>query len=209
MLKPEAPNPNSVVDVPRGNGIDTSGLAGFPEVPAGYSTLKSGGAAANETGGLPDGFRRIVNADGEVVIQSSSGKIYPSDNSIHIADHESAVLDLANFREDIGLPKSGSAADRSTLAVIEVDGKKIYGINAHGTEVSGVNSISKTHAEIDALNQIKTMKIDVSGQSLTLYVDRQPFTACGQNGGIRSMVRQLGLSELKVVGPDGIVIIRP
>ncbi|MCW0422622.1 hemagglutinin repeat-containing protein [Xanthomonas sacchari] len=85
LLKPEAPNPNSVVDVPRGNGIDTSGLAGFPEVPAGYSTLKSGGAAANETGGLPDGFRRVVNQDGDVVLQSTSGKIYDSEEAIEFA----------------------------------------------------------------------------------------------------------------------------
>jgi filamentous hemagglutinin len=119
------------------------------------------------------------------------------------------VDDLANFRKDLGLPPAGSAADKSTLAVIEVNGQKIYGINAHGQPVSGVNAISATHAEIDALNQIKQQGINVSGQNLTLYVDRTPCLACGPNGGIRSMVEQLGLKQLTVIGPDGPMIITP
>jgi hypothetical protein len=122
---------------------------------------------------------------------------------------ESVSKDLENFRKDLGLPPAGSSLDKSTLAVLEINGQKIYGINAHGQPVSGVNSISKTHAEIDVLNQIKQQGIDVVGESLTLYVDRQPCRACDQNGGIRSMVRQLGLKELSVVGPDGVVVIRP
>ncbi|WP_225561103.1 deaminase [Comamonas sp. CMM02] len=95
------------------------------------------------------------------------------------------------------------------MAVIEVNGKKIYGINAHGQPVSGVNAISATHAEIDALNQIKQRGLDVSGENLILYVDRMPCVACGVNGGIRSMVEQLGLKELKIIGPDGPLIITP
>ncbi|WP_413782772.1 deaminase [Thalassovita sp.] len=71
------------------------------------------------------------------------------------------------------------------------------------------NAISSTHAEIDALNQIQQRGIDVSGQNLTLYVDRTPCTACNQNGGIRSMVEQLGLNQLTVIGPDGPLVIRP
>ena len=122
---------------------------------------------------------------------------------------ESVSKDLENFRKELGLPPAGSSLDQSTLAVLELDGRKVYGINAHGQPVSGVNSISKTHAEIDALNQIKQQGVDVIGRSLTLYVDRQPCRACDQNGGIRSMVRQLGLKELSVVGPDGVVVIRP
>jgi len=119
------------------------------------------------------------------------------------------VDDLAKFRKELGLPPAGSAMDKSALAVIEVNGQKIYGINAHGQPVSGVNIISSTHAEIDALNQIKQRGIDVSGQSLTLYVDRAPCTACGANGGIRSMVEQLNLKQLTVIGPDGSTIIAP
>lgn len=95
------------------------------------------------------------------------------------------------------------------LAVVEVNGQKIYGINGHGQPVSSVNAISSTHAEIDALNQIKQQRINVSGQNLTIYVDRTPCTACGTNGGIRSMVEQLGLKQLTVIGPDGPIIIAP
>lgn len=105
------------------------------------------------------------------------------------------------------MPPAGSAFDKSTLAVTEVDGQKIFGINAHGQPVTGVNAISATHAEMDVLNTIKKEGIDVSNKNLTLYVDRAPCAACGQNGGIRSMVKQLGLSQLTVISPDGTSII--
>ena len=59
------------------------------------------------------------------------------------------------------------------------------------------------------LNQIRQNGIDVSGQNLTLYVDRTPCVACGANGGIRSMVEQLGLNQLTVIGPNGPMIIVP
>ena len=117
--------------------------------------------------------------------------------------------DLAKIKRELGLPNAGSVADKSTLAVVEVNGQKIYGINAHGQPVSGVNAISSNHAEIDTLNQIKQNGLDVSGQSLTLYVDRTPCVACDKNGGIRSMAEQLGLKQLTVVGPDGSVVIIP
>lgn len=35
-------------------------------------------------------------------------------------------------------------------------------------------TIASIHAEIDVLNQIKQKSIDLSGQNLTLYVDRAP-----------------------------------
>ena len=117
--------------------------------------------------------------------------------------------DIAQFRKDLGLPPAGSKRDKSTVAAMEVNGQKIYGINAHGQDIKGVNAISKTHAELDVLNQIKQKGIDVSGQKLTLYVDRQPCKACDQNGGIRSMVRQLGIKELTVKGPNGTITVTP
>lgn len=92
---------------------------------------------------------------------------------------------------------------------MDVNGKKIFGINAHGQPVHGVNAISKTHAEIDVLNQIKQKGIDVRGQNLNLHVDRDPCLACGQNGGIQSMAGQLGVNKLTVIGPSGTTVIRP
>ncbi|PKV14977.1 filamentous hemagglutinin [Xanthomonas prunicola] len=181
--------------------------AASAEIPKGYSRINSAGAMANETGGLPQGYRRLLNSDGDVVVQSPNGSIISSDQVI---DEIGGVFsDLEKFRTELGLPESGTAADRSTIAKINVDGKEIYGINAHGQPTSGVNNISKSHAEIDVLNQLKNSGGDFSGKSLTMYVDRQPCKACGQNGGIRTMVRQLGLKELTVIGPDGPLLIRP
>ena len=93
--------------------------------------------------------------------------------------------DLAEMRTELGLPAAGSAVDKSTIAMVEVNGTKVYGINAHGQPVTGVNAISATHAEIDALNQIRQKGLDVRGQNLTLYVDRTPCASCSTNGGIR------------------------
>ena len=181
-------------------------------VPAGYKPLTSAGAAANDVGGLPEGFVRVVDDAGNVVIAGPNSSIYSNIAAAQRAatsGNRAGFDDLAKFRAELGLPPAGSVADKSTLAVIEVNGQKIYGVNAHGQPVSGVNAISSTHAEIDALNQIKQQGIDVSGQNLTLYVDRAPCAACGTNGGIRSMVEQLGLRQLTVIGPDGPMIITP
>ena len=46
-------------------------------LPEGYAPLKSVGAAANDTGGLPAGFQRVVNqATGDVQVLGSDGRIY-------------------------------------------------------------------------------------------------------------------------------------
>ncbi|WFU04559.1 hemagglutinin repeat-containing protein (plasmid) [Rhizobium sp. CB3171] len=181
-------------------------------VPAGYRALTSAGAVANDVGGLPTGFVRVVDDAGNIVIVGPNGTIYANAalaERAAVTGNRVEFDDLAKFRSELGLPPAGSAADKSTLAVIEINGQKIYGINAHGQPVTGVNAISSTHAEIDALNQIKQRGIDVSGQNLTLYVDRAPCAACGTNGGIRSMVEQLGLKQLNVVSPGGTMTITP
>ncbi|WP_414091596.1 hemagglutinin repeat-containing protein [Rhizobium sp. BR 314] len=182
-------------------------------VPVGYRPLLSTmGATAGDVSGLPAGFARVVDDQGNIVIAGSNGAIYGDVAAAQRAAttaSRAGFNDLATFRVQLGLPPAGTAADKSTLAVIEINGQKIYGVNAHGQPVSGVNAISSTHAEIDALNQIKQQGISVYGQDLTLYVDRAPCAACGTNGGIRSMVEQLGLKQLTVVGPDGPMIITP
>jgi filamentous hemagglutinin len=111
---------------------------------------------------------------------------------------------LAKFRGELGLP-----AGEGTLARLDAGGKTFYGINAHGQPVAPLrtNAISTTHAEADAFAQ--AARAGISGGNATLYVDRGLCLACGQNGGVRSMARQLGLESLKVVTPDEIVIINP
>lgn len=116
---------------------------------------------------------------------------------------------LNSYRKSSGLPIAGSIDDTHTVAYLEHNGTKYFSRNAHGETVTGVNIISSTHAEVGVLAQLQKTNIDVTGQKLLLYVDRTPCKACGQNGGIRTMVRQLGLDELEVIGPEGSIIIKP
>jgi len=91
---------------------------------------------------------------------------------------------------------------------LDVGGRNFYGINAHGQPVNlRVNAITRTHAEADAFQQ--AANAGVSGGRGTLYVDRALCPACGQNGGVRGMMRQLGLEELEVITPQGTQVIRP
>jgi len=115
----------------------------------------------------------------------------------------SGLDDLARFRSELGL-----AQGEGTLARLDVGGRNFYGINAHGQPVNlRVNAITRTHAEADAFQQ--AANAGVSGGRGTLYVDRALCPACGQNGGVRGMMRQLGLEELEVITPQGTQVIRP
>jgi len=113
------------------------------------------------------------------------------------------VSELAKLRSDLGL-KPGDG----TLARLEINGQVFFGINAHGQKITmNVNAITRTHAEADAFQQ--ALNAGVRGGRGTLYVDRALCDACGKNGGVRSMVRELGLSELTVVTPMRTEIIYP
>lgn len=115
----------------------------------------------------------------------------------------SGLDDLAKFRGELGL-----AQGEGTLARLDVGGHSFYGINAHGQPVSlRVNAITRTHAEADAFQQAANAGL-IGGRG-TLYVDRALCLACGQNGGVRAMMRQLGLVELEVITPQGTQVIRP
>jgi hypothetical protein len=70
------------------------------------------------------------------------------------------------------------------------------------------------------VSYIGTNSVTLEGSKCTNYrnsnsefrsgrVDRTPCAACGTNGGIRSMVEQLGLKDLTVIGPDGSMVITP
>ena len=64
----------AAVDAALAKAAESSSSAALPE---GYAPLKSVGAAANDTGGLPAGFRRVVNqATGDVQVLGSDGRIY-------------------------------------------------------------------------------------------------------------------------------------
>jgi hypothetical protein len=77
-----------------------------------------------------------------------------------------------------------------------------YGINAHGQPVTlEVNAISATHAETDAFQQ--AANAGVNGGAGQLFVDSELCGACGANGAVASLARQLGLDSLEVITPSG------
>ena len=119
--------------------------------------------------------------------------------------------DLAEHRQELGLPIAGSESDRSTVAKLEIGEKGFFGINFSSNPnprsiTLRVNPISRSHAEADALQQ--AFDAGVRGGRARLVVDRDLCRACGQNGGVKGMARQLGLEELEVISPSGREIIQ-
>jgi hypothetical protein len=118
--------------------------------------------------------------------------------------------ELAEYRHQLGLPPAGSDGDRATIAKIEIDGNSFFGINSgsnpHPRKITmTVNPISRTHAEADAFQQM--LDAGIKGGKGRLIVDRDLCRACGRNGGVRGMARQLDLEELEVISPSGSQII--
>ena len=127
--------------------------------------------------------------------QQSQASTTPEDNA--------GLRDLGRFRSELGLQEG-----EGTLSRLDAGGKSFYGVNAHGQEITlRVNPISSTHAEADAFQQ--AANAGVRGGRGTLYVDRALCQACGLRGAVKSMARQLGLEELKIVTPQGVSTIVP
>ena len=73
-------------------------------------------------------------------------------------------------------------------------------MNAHGQHVPfHVNAITETHAEADVFAQ--AARAGVFDRTGRLFVDRVFCPACGLNGGVRTMARQLGLQSLQIDTP--------
>ena len=60
---------------------------------------------------------------------------------------------------------------------------------------------SRTHAEADAFQQ--AFDKGLRGGRARLTVDRDLCRACGQNGGVKGMARQLDLEEIEIITPSG------
>jgi hypothetical protein len=119
--------------------------------------------------------------------------------------------DLAEYRRQLGLPIAGSESDRSTVAKLEIGDKSFFGINSSSNPnprpiTLRVNPISRSHAEADALQQ--AFDAGVRGGRARLVVDRDLCRACGQNGGVKGMARQLDLEQLEVISPSGREVIQ-
>jgi RHS repeat-associated protein len=112
--------------------------------------------------------------------------------------------DLAAVRAELGPIPGGGLADGGVLARFEVGEQSFLGHNAHGQAISlRVNAITATHAEADVFQQ--AANAGVKGGAGRLFVDAELCGACGQNGGVRSMARQIGLESLEVITPNGVV----
>ena len=119
--------------------------------------------------------------------------------------------DLAEFRRGLGIPPAGSIDDTYTLAKLDIDGIEYYGISAHGqtTTFERVNVITRTHAEADAVQQAINAGCGGRGGHVRMYVDRAPCGACGNNNGIGSLARKLGVDSIEVFWPDGSQVFYP
>jgi MafB19-like deaminase len=117
---------------------------------------------------------------------------------------------LAEYRQQLGLPLAGSDQDVSTIAQLEIGGQTFWGVNSANNPTRRpitlrVNPISRTHAEADAFQQ--AFDAGLSSGVARLIVDRDLCRACGQNGGVKGMAKQLGLEMLEVISPSGSVVI--
>ena len=119
-------------------------------------------------------------------------------------DYSKDFDDLAEHRKKMGLPEAGSAQDRYTVGKLKIGGHEYYGRNAHGKQSQvrsafNVNPQTATHAEGDVFLQAK-MAGETSNSAI-LVTDRRACNACGLNGGIRSLARQSGITDLIIVSP--------
>jgi hypothetical protein len=119
--------------------------------------------------------------------------------------------ELAEYRQQLGLPPAGSEDDRSAIAKLEIGGKTFFGVNSannpHPRPITlRVNPISRAHAEADAFQQ--AINAGSKGGSARLTVDRDLCRACGQNGGVKGMAKQLDLEELEIFSPSGNEIVK-
>lgn len=114
--------------------------------------------------------------------------------------------EIAEYREQLGLPPAGSEDDRATVAKLEIAGRSFLGVNSRNNPnrrqiTLNTNSISRTHAEADALQQ--AFDAGLRGGKGRLIVDRELCRACGKNGGVKGMARQLDLEEIEIISPSG------
>jgi MafB19-like deaminase len=118
--------------------------------------------------------------------------------------------ELAAYREQLGLPPAGSEIDRDTVATLEIGGMVFFGVNSSSNPTIRqitlrVNPISRTHAEADVFQQ--AYDLGIRGGKARLIVDRDLCRACGQNGGVKGMAKQLDIEELEVISPSGYQLI--
>jgi hypothetical protein len=116
-----------------------------------------------------------------------------------VSDLGESGAELARFRSGLGLSEASALRNTPTLARLEAGGQVFYGISGGKDIALRVNIISKSHAEADVFNQ--AFKAGIRDGRAVLTVDSELCRACGVNGGVKSMAKQLGLSAITVIAP--------
>ncbi|MBB2802809.1 DNA/RNA non-specific endonuclease, partial [Xanthomonas arboricola] len=116
VLRPKPSDSSILVDSARDNKIDVSGSIKYPDLPGGYSVLDSSGSNVNEVGSLPNGSRRLLTKDGEVVVQAQDGSIY---KELNFSSGEKG-----GWNKSLNKPESN--------AIYNVDGNKVYRTDSDG-----------------------------------------------------------------------------
>gem|GEM_PF-2544037 len=138
-----------------------------------------------------------------------------SDTKINVPEgYEKDFEELAEYRQEQGMPVAGSADDKHTAAklIMVEDEQDYFGKNGHGKKeedrsVFTVNPQTATHGEGDVFYQAK---VDGATSSTAILItDRDACRACGVNGGIRSMAKQMDITDLTVVSPGGVINFNP
>ena len=116
---------------------------------------------------------------------------------------------LAAERARRGLPAAGSPGDDSTVALLRFRGEDFLGVNRGiqqpktDMKLDRVNAQTRTHAEADVVQQALNGTARKQGGQAEMWVDRDLCRSCGDNGGMRSLARNLGVDELIVHTPSG------
>ena len=131
--------------------------------------------------------------------------------SLKVGQLNDVFQELAEYRRQLGLPSAGSESDHATVAQLEMAESKFFGVSSGSNPYRRpitltVNPISRTHAEADAFQQ--ALDAGLRGSSGRLIVDRDLCRACGQNGGVKGMARQLDLEQLEVISPSSREVIK-
>ena len=164
--------------------------------PNGYNTNNTDQCGNKDTSGNPDDELDITNN----AVSGTDGRGVDIPNG-----YEQDFEDLARYRKSQGMPVAGSAEDKHTAGKLIIGENEYYGRNGHGQQEAvknafSVNAQTATHAEGQAFYNAYSDK--AQGTSATLITDREACGSCGYSGGIRSMAKQMGITDLTIVSPN-------
>jgi hypothetical protein len=125
-----------------------------------------------------------------------------------------AYEQLGQLRRELGLPNTGVRETDGVLTLLEVNGRRFYGINNwaasdDAAKAAFINAefrnpvtgnvphrVVANHAEGDVF--LQAFLAGQRGGHGRLYIDSTMCGFCGRSGGVRGMARGLGLDSLEV-----------